>query len=214
MTQFIESFATQQLLPPWTARGALTWGFAIRLSRRRIKNYLSRYFNGGYPDEAPFYYAPLPGPQFGLLSVAYFPNVASGNLQTASRLGPGETSWDHLTHTEAYLSFPVLRYALSKDNLVTDPVLVWVEPFVFSDNDSVVFSSREIWGSDMYLASMVREPGLADHQLHFDMGMIGIKKFSPRSTSELLAVLHIRTGATVRPASRTSSRRIPTWAAS
>jgi hypothetical protein len=46
----------------------------------------------------------------------------------------------------------------------------------------------------MYLASMVRELGLAAHQLHFDMGMIGIKTFSPRSMSELLAVLHIRTG--------------------
>jgi hypothetical protein len=193
MTEFIESFATQQLLPPWIARGALTWGFAIRMNRCRIRDYLDRYFNGGYPDEAPFYYAPLDGPQFGLLGVAYFPNVASQNLQTASRLGPGETSWDHLSHNEAYLTFPVLRYALSKDNLVTDPVLVWVEPFVFSDNDSVVFSSREIWGSDMYLASMVRQPGLAAHQLHFDMGMIGIKKFSPRSISELLAVLHIRT---------------------
>jgi hypothetical protein len=45
----------------------------------------------------------------------------------------------------------------------------------------------------MYLASMVRQIGLPPHQLHFDMGMIGIKTFSPRSMSELLAVLHVRT---------------------
>ena len=67
-------------------------------------------------------------------------------------------------------------------------------PFVFSDNDSVVFSSREIWGSDMYFATITREVGLQPHQLHLDLGMIGVKKFTPRSVSELLSVLHIRTG--------------------
>lgn len=195
MNEFVESFATQQLLPPWEAEGAISWGFAIRLTEHRVRAYLDRYFNGGYPDQAPYHYTPLPGPQFGLVSVGYFPNIASQNLKTASRLGPGETTWDHLSHTQVSLTFPVLRQTLTKDNLVIgEPVLVWVEPFIFSDNDSVVFSSRAIWGSDMYLASIARPVGLQPHQLHLDLGMIGIKKFSPRSMSELLAVLHIRTG--------------------
>lgn len=194
MTQFVESFATQQLLPPWEAKGAQTWGFAFRLTERRIRAYLAKYFNGGYPDRAPFHYSPLPGPQFGLLTTCYFPNVASKNQQTITRLGSGQTSWDHLSHTEVYLAFPVMRHAITQDNLLTDPTLVWVQPFVYSDNDSVVFSSREIWGTDMFLATIARGAGAAPGQFHLDAGMIGIKKFSPSSISELLAVLHISTG--------------------
>jgi hypothetical protein len=193
MTRFIDSFATQQLLPPWDAPGAQTWGFVIRMSPKRIRDYLDGYFNGPYPDRAPFHYAPLPGPQFGVIGVGYFPSVSSQNRATAMRLGTGQ-SWDHLKHTEVYLAFPVLRHAVTPDNLLTDPRVVWVEPFIYSDNDSVVFGSREIWGSDMYLGSIAVEPGVKTPELHLDLGMIGIKTFSPRSMSELLAVLHLRTG--------------------
>jgi len=195
MTGFVESFATQQLLPPWEAESVQTWGFAIRMSEHRIAAYLDAYFNGAYPDRAPFHYTPVPDAHYGLLSAADFEKVASLNKLTASRLGDAAVAWDHLRHTEVYLIFPALRYPRSPDNLLTGaPTLVWIEPFIFSDNDSVVFSSREIWGSDMYLGAIAREPGGAPHQLHLDLGMMGTKTFNPRSKSELLSVLHIRTG--------------------
>jgi hypothetical protein len=195
MTEFVESFATQQLLPPWEAENVQTWGFVIRVTERRIAEYLDAYFNGAYPDYAPFYYTPVPGAHYGLLSAVALQKVASVNKRTASRLGDTGVAWDHLRHTEVYLLFPALRHARTPDNLLTgEPTLVWVEPFIFSDNDSVVFSSREIWGSDMYLGSIAREPGAAAHHLHLDLGMIGIKTFNPRSMSELLSVLHIKTG--------------------
>ena len=195
MTQFIESFATQQLLPPWKAKGAQTAGFAIRLTEDRIRDYLASYFNGGYPDAAPFHYSPLPGPQFGLLTTCYFPDVGSTSPQAAMH-GPSQASWDRLSHTEVYLAFPVIRHEVTKDNLLKDGPgkQVWVQPFMYSDNDSVVFSSREIWGTDTFLADIVREEGPAPGQLHFDAGMVGIKTFSPRSVSETLAILHITTG--------------------
>jgi hypothetical protein len=195
MTAFVESFATQQLLPPWESESAQTWGFAVKMSARRIADYLDAYFNGAYPDRAPFYYTPVPDAHYGLIGAVVFEKVASLNKLTATRLGDSGASWDHLRHTEVYLSFPALRYRRTPDNLLTgDPTLVWIEPFIFSDNDSVVFSSREIWGSDMYLAAIAREPGGPPHQLHLDLGMMGTKRFSPRSRSELLSVLHIRTG--------------------
>jgi hypothetical protein len=199
MTDFIESFATQQLLPPWTAKGARHWGFVIRLERRRIKAYLDTYFNGRYPDRAPYLYVPLKGHEFGLLGIDEYPNVSSGNPRAASRGDSREKSWDHLAHQQAYLIFPALRYTLSENNLLTDPKVVWVEPICFSNNDSVVFSSREIWGSDMFLAQMCRPDGAPDHQLHFDMGLIGMKKFSSRSVAEMLAVMHVKTGGDVAP---------------
>ena len=192
MTPFIESFATQQLLPPWQAKDARIWSFAIRLGAKQIQDYLDKYFNGPNPDQAPFQYAPLPGPQFGLVTVAFFPNVATIDRGPGPAPVSGGYVWDRIRHTEVYVSFPVLRYALTEDLIMTKPSLVWVEPVVYSDNDTIVFSSREIWGTDMFLGTIVRDEGLSPDQLHLDLGMLGIKTFDPRSLDQLLAVLHVR----------------------
>src|SRR5690606_25168928 len=78
MSRFVESFATQQLLPPWKATQAHVSGFVIRLDAARIQTYLDTYFNGAYPDAAPYQYRILPfDQQYGLLSVCFYPNVRS-----------------------------------------------------------------------------------------------------------------------------------------
>ena len=192
MTKFVESFATQQLLPPWKAKAARTWSFAFRLDEELIRGYLKKYFNGGYPDTAPYFYMPLPGPQFGLLSVCWFPNIGSTVRGPNSHPVSGGLDWDHIRHTEVYLAFPALRYAVTVDGLMTSPSLVWVQPVVYSDNDTIVFSSREIWGTDMFQATIVRDSSLAPDQLHLDLGTIAVKTFNPRSVDQLLALLHIR----------------------
>jgi hypothetical protein len=192
MTAFVESFATLQLLPPWRADGATTWRFAVRLDPQRIAAYLDTYFNGVYPDQAPYTYVPVPGAAFGLLSACHYPNVRS--LQRAAGSDPvsGGRIWDRLTHNEVYLAIPVLRYALDLSGFMTAPTLVWVQPFAYSDNDTIVFSSREIWGADMFLATITRDVSLPPDQLHLDLGVAGIKHFNPRSVDELLSALHIR----------------------
>ncbi len=198
VTQFIESFATKQLLPPWEAYRARTWSFAIRMSEARIRAHLERYFNGRYGDRAPYAYEPLPGPQFGLVSICRFPNIKS--LYPGQGSGSDGAPWDRISHTEVYLAFPVYRYAVTEDRLMTDRTLVWVEPVIYSDNDSIVFSSREIWGSDMFLATIEHDDKLTGDDIHFDAGMIGIKTFSPRSVDQLLAILHVRAGSPRRVA--------------
>jgi hypothetical protein len=182
MTAFIESFATQQLMPPWISKGAKSWMFAVEFDAARATAYLDNYFNGFYPDRAPFEYSPLPGQQYGLLCATHHPDISC--LKQAQ--------WDTLSHTEVYWSYPVLRRTITEDRLMVDPTVVWVEPFMLDDNPSVVFSSREIWGSDASLATIVREEGPAPHQLHLDVGLDAVKKFSPRSVYERLAVLHIK----------------------
>ncbi|HLY55776.1 MAG TPA: hypothetical protein VKS60_09485, partial [Stellaceae bacterium] len=77
MNPFVESFATHQLLPPWVAIGGRSWSFVVRTEERHVRAYLETYFNGGYPDRAPFFYAPMPDPQLGLLVAAQRPNVSS-----------------------------------------------------------------------------------------------------------------------------------------
>ena len=201
MTEFIESFATQQLLPPWVAEGAQTCCFVIRMAECRIKEYLAEYFNGNYPDRAPFQYSPLPGvqTQFGLLTTAYSPSVSSINKATMKRLGSDRVSWDHLSHTEVYLAIPVIRHDITADNILINPTLVWVQPFLCSDNATAVFSAREIWGSDMTVATIERHQGPKAGQLHLDTAFIGIREFNPRSTTQTLACIHIDTGPPVPP---------------
>lgn len=192
MTAFVESFATLQLLPPWRADGAATWRFAIALDPQRITAYLDTYFNGAYPDQAPYNYTPVPGAAFGLLSACYYPNIRSLQRDAGSTPVSGGQIWDRLTHTEVYLAIPALRYEVNSSGLMTTPTLVWVQPFSYSDNDTIVFSSREIWGADMFLGAIARDVTLPPDQLHLDLGMVGTKHFDPRARDELLAVLHIR----------------------
>lgn len=192
MTAFIESFATQQLLPPWRAARVQISGFAIRVGRERIEAYLQKYFNGGYPDQAPFVYEPLPGEtQFGLLTCSFFPAIRTQARGQDIHPVSGGAVWDTIRHTEIYLAFPVHRRAVGADGVVSDPTLVWVQPAVYSDNDTVVFSSREIWGTDMFLATIVHETDPDPAVFHVDAGIVAVKTFDPRSIAECLAFLHI-----------------------
>lgn len=197
MSRFVESFATQQLLPPWKATQAHVSGFVIRLDAARIQTYLDTYFNGAYPDAAPFHYRILPfEQQYGLLSVCFYPNVKSMLRAPGSHPVSGGRSWDHIRHTEINLALPVHRYAVTADGLMTDPQLVWVQPAVYSDNDTVVFSSREIWGTDMFLATIEGGLDSPTGQFHVDAGIMGIKTFDPRSVDQLIAFLHLRAART------------------
>jgi hypothetical protein len=182
MTQFVSSFATDQLVPPWVSTGCLTWSFVVEVTEANVRNYLSKYFNGPYPDRAPYEYVPLPGPQFGLITFAQHPSIRS--------CAPGQPS-DPLSFSEVLWTFPVRRYDVTTDNLLIRPQIVWVQPFSFCDNASVVFASREIWGADMAIATVEQQKGLKPDQLHIDVAIEGIRKFSPRSVSERLGCMHI-----------------------
>ena len=186
MNHFVESFATHQLLPPWVAKGGRSWTFVVRTEERHVRAYLETYFNGGYPDRAPFFYAPMPDPQLGLLVAAQRPNVSSQY--------PGQpVGWDTISYWEVYWTFPVYRYRITRDNLLVDRQTVWVQPFSFGDKASAVFSSREIWGTDMTMANIVAQPNLPPEHLHLDVVIEGVKHFAPRSRSEPLGFIHVKT---------------------
>jgi hypothetical protein len=187
MTKFVKSFSTQQLLPPWESTGCSTWSFAVRVHKSTVQGYVDKYFNGDYAKRSRrFKYAPLPGPQFGLLTVALRPNTFS--------VRPGAAR-DNLGFREVHWSFPVNRRRINADNRMVGPTeTVWVQPFLFCDNATVVFSSREIWGSNTIFASILPHPDPPSGDLHVDVAIDGIRKFSPRAHNEELGCLHIRTG--------------------
>ena len=125
------------------------------------------------------------------MGVALHPNISS-------RFPGRPAGWDTLSQIEVYWTYPVLRRRITEDNLLVDPHIVWVEPFEFSNNASAVFSSREIWGTETEYATIVHDESSGPDQLHVDVAIDGIKTFNPRSYSQLLACMHIRTGGLSR----------------
>src|SRR5262249_54427037 len=109
MNQFVPTYPTQQLLPPWTSHGCENWGFAIEIKRDRVAASLNTYFNGAYGDAgpAPFRYEPLEGGDelYGLIVVLRHPKVISS-------AEPPMGGRDELDCQEVHWAVPVLRYAV------------------------------------------------------------------------------------------------------
>lgn len=189
MTEFIESFATQQLLPPWVAEGAQTWGFVFALDAETVQTYLDYHFNAGFPEHGRYHYAALLGLQFAMLTVSDCPSTC--RKKQVVEVG----GWDHFSHQEAFLAFPARRLPINDDNMILakdegEDDVVWIQPFACSSSSTVVFSGREIWGADMMVASIEIQSD-RPHHVHVDTTYMGPKKFSPKSVSSRLPFLHI-----------------------
>jgi hypothetical protein len=183
MTVFLESFATDQLLPPWRSLGMRMWQFVIAVDRTLIEAHLDTRFNAAAPDRAPFHYTPLPGKTYGLLCVARHAHFSS--------CCDGRTGRDTTSHTEITWTFPALRYRVSPDNLLVDPLQVWIEPFSFDDNSYVMFSAREIFGAETDMAVIRMEEGACPADLSIDMAIEGMAKFDPRARSQSIGCMRM-----------------------
>jgi hypothetical protein len=183
MNEFRASSATNQLIPPWRSKGCQTWSFAVEVGQENVRGYLDKYLNGPYPDRAPYLYLPMPGPQFGLITYAYHPNIFS--------IDPKQPR-DRLSFSEVHWTLPVRRYHLRPDgSRAPTPKIVWLQPFSFCNNASVVFASREIWGADAVFAKITQPASPRWEALHVDVAIEGIKTFSPYSMSQPLGCMHI-----------------------
>jgi len=184
MTKFVESFTTQQLIPPWISKGARVWAFVIETDLKCMQNYLDTHFNSPGPDYSPYHYLCSYETGHGLLMVADHPNFSSGARK-------GVEGWDTLAHKEIYWSFPATRHPVTKDNLLGRGEPVWIQPFYFDDSSSVMFASREIWGSEKQVGQITLQQGETPDHLHIDLATQGFAKFSPRTKARDLAVLHV-----------------------
>lgn len=183
MTDFIKSFSTDQLLPPWRSKGARHWSFVILVSPELIQAHLDLYFNSAGPDLAPYWYEPLDGITFGVLGYTKHGHFTSEHDHQDQRI---------VSHQELFWSFPVNRWKRTADNLkVGQPDIVWIHPFVFDDNSFVMFSAREIWGTEMGMARMELAGDGETTPLHLDVAIQGVKKFEPTEVSKLLGCMHI-----------------------
>lgn len=198
-TLFVESFATQQLLPSWLAKEAQTWAFVLDFTDRleaRLEKFLDDFFNAGLDDDAPYEYAPIPGSRYGLLTVSHCTPRAS----TGRSIRPVD-SWDDLDHDDIFLSFAVLRRHRSEGQLTGGFDIVWVQPFMCSNSSTVVFSAREVWGCDMtyvetFKSQWKRDPTLAEINVEY----LGPRKFAPQSRVERLPFLRVEAHGEREPA--------------
>jgi hypothetical protein len=222
MTAFLESFATRQLLPPWHAKAVNVSCFVFALQKQTIQAYLDKFFNFGGADRAPFRFVASEDLQHGVLMFQHYPDIWSENK---TNMPPGiedGQGWDHLSYNQTYVTVPVVRYAITAENLLVDPQIYWIQPVVICDNSSVVYASREIVGIDMIQgivdfnqtavdlgkgvvdfnphAARAKTPPV-EGGLHVDTYIIGVEKFSPRSCETVLPFVHVETGPPVDGAS-------------
>lgn len=199
MTKFISSFSTHQLLPPWQSKNQRMWAFVIHADRERIQAHLDRNFNSPGPDYAPYRYHALPDPCFGVLMVVEHPDFSSvpwvsdnGNWHPHhDEVDDDSDAVDRLSHIEVYWTFPALRYRVDADNLLSDPALVWIQPFAFDNNEYVVFSAREIWGTEMEIADVRIVNDSSTCNFRVDVAIEGLVTFSSFSKSHRIGCLRI-----------------------
>jgi len=191
MTDFVPSFSNDQLLPPWASKDARLWSFVIRIDAALIQAHLDLYYNSPGPDRAPYHYAALEGPTFGVLALGSHDNFSS----MAQSIGEMRT----VSHREVYWSFPVRRWRITPDNIIVEPALVWIQPFVFDDNSFVMFSAREICGTEMGMARIALVEDGPNSPLHIDVAIPGTKFFLPRQVSHLLGCIHVELMAGCTP---------------
>jgi hypothetical protein len=192
MTDFVPSFSTQQLLPPWYSKGSKNWAFIVETKRECIQNYLDTWLNSPGPDYSPYYWQALPAPEHGHGVLLVCDHADFSSMQEVDGiLTPG---FESLAHRELIWFFPAYRYQRSPDNLLIGrPEITWIQPFAFDNSSFVMFSSREIWGCEKDIA---RIQVYADKEhpetLHIDTSIQGCKQFTPKSLSHQIGVMRIK----------------------
>jgi hypothetical protein len=203
VTEFIESFATQQMLPPYRSIGARVTTVMFALETGAIARYCDRFFNLGDAAERGVHYQPLSTAQFGIVTVTEHPSIASTNRSGAEKHGVDSNEWDHLTQTELYVAVPVMRYRVTAANLLVDPEVRWFQPIVVIDNATSTFGAREILGVEALWGelrvrmggSLGSAPGSIPGSFHLDAILPSWRVFEPNCKQEMLPFLTVETGA-------------------
>lgn len=193
MNRFIESFATQQLLPPYRSEGVMVHCFLFRLSTRMVQGYCDRFLNLGPLSKRPFHYTALDKAPIGILSIAQYPRIATVILPT-SQIGLPWRTWDNVTQNELYAAAPVLRHRVVSGGVLVEPTLEWIQPFLLIDNASSTFSGREILGLEVLHGDFAFAPK-PDGGISIDTVLPSWSVFSPNSVQAIEPFLSVETGS-------------------
>lgn len=190
--QFIDSFATQQLLPPNEALGVIVTAFVFRLAPPVIQAYCDRFFNLGDPARRKFHYTAFPAAPFGILALTQHPDISSLDPQSPTSLGWSGRQWDHLAENELFAGVPITRYRLVDGSVLVDPVIQWMQPFTVLDNATSAFSAREVLGTETLYGEI--EVGIDPSAFSAKISIPSWKVFAPNSEQTMSPFVDIQTG--------------------
>jgi hypothetical protein len=193
ITPFIESFATQHLIPPWVSDGVRTWVFALPLTAEKITWLLDKFMNGTGLDiqdklaPSAYVYTPRRLPQ------QYAFLVIADHREGAISHSPSAPPFGKFKSVVVGLTVPAMRAPWPPTSDIAAE-RVWVQPFTACDSSTWVFSAREIWGVDAQKMKIDLQRPTPGVQLHLDASYIGIAHFDFKSVNEMLAALHVEVG--------------------
>ncbi len=194
MTQFIESVATHQLLPPYQSENSVVHCFLFEIGLKAIQSYCDTFLNLGDQSHPPFFYRPITEAPFGLLTVTEYPRLCSLDTKTAQSLGVQTKEWDHVRQTEFFVAVPVHRYRVTGANLLVDPVIQWVQPIIVVDNATSAFSGREILGLDTLYGEIKTAPATQPGGFSFKVSLPSWMIFLPNSPQTMQPFVTINGG--------------------
>jgi hypothetical protein len=190
---FVETFATQQLLPPFTSMGVTVRVFLFRLSPDVVQAYCDRFLNLGETWKRPVHYMALPDAPLGVLAITDYPCTVSKRPPGTIDPRAGSDDWDKVSQHELYAAAPVYRYRVAAGGALVEPELQWVQPFLVNNNASAAFSSREVLGLEPLWGEfefpLGEDPGFA-----VDVKLPSWRVFRWDSKQERLPFLSVRTG--------------------
>jgi hypothetical protein len=208
MTQFIDSIATHQFLPPHQSVGGVTiHGALIDIDVNSIQNYCDMFFNIDDGPDVDFYYGPLKKAPLGLICVTEYPSICS--TRPNDWLG-GAPQSDHLAQNDICAVIPVLRYRRSRSNVLSEPVVEWIQPLIVIDNSTSTFSGREVLGleaihGDFDVVSGTKAPDgtptpATDPKSRFNanISVRSWRTFQPDSAQEMLPFLNVAFGPALK----------------
>jgi hypothetical protein len=191
---FVETFATQQLLPPFSSPGVTVHAFMFRLDTGVVQAYCDRFFNLKKAWERPFHYVALPAP-VGVLAITTYPRIGIKRPPGRQQTGPdgNPLEWENVSQNELYAAAPVWRYRVAAGGALVEPELQWVQPFLINDNGSSAFSGREVLGLETLWGGF-HYPSVDDGSYAVDVTLPSWKVFNWDSPQEDLPFLKVRTG--------------------
>jgi len=194
MTQFIESISTHQLLPPYQSINSQVNGFLFDIGADAIAAYCDRFLNLGDPLERGFIYKPLYAAPFGLLTLTQYPSMCSLDRLVPKSFGVSAGEWDHLQQNEFFCAVPVYRYRLTPANIMFDPVIRWIQPFIVVDNATSAFSGREILGLDMLYGHIDVGDGAKPGGMSVNVSVPAWETFRPDCPQKMAPFIEVQMG--------------------
>lgn len=190
-TPYVQSFASQQIPPPYHFPGVTVNTFIWPVSPVAIQKYCDRYFNLGKADERGFAYNAIPNwPYATLLIIDYPVMVATGGWDNVKLADRGYTS-----QTEVFVALPLLRTGTRAETMLFKSAVEWALPFIIVENPMSAVCGREMLGLEKLLARIKLGESYEPDSFSAAISLPGWLTDKPGELQAIHPFLEVTTGA-------------------